>query len=188
MNTGTFLGLALAGLVAISPAAFAAEKLKIGEETIEPGIKTQFVAETRDAIVPAEDNPAPPDTDIHLEALVNWSDSSPPVHELRGQFVPYLSVSALIVDEQTGKEEDIDLLPHLSASDGLHYARNVKLPGADQDRYTVTFTIAPPEEGEADMNYHSDWVKKYGAQVFAQPADFTYKNLDFTRVIHSRRD
>jgi uncharacterized protein involved in high-affinity Fe2+ transport len=171
-------------LLASSP-VFAVEKMKIGKEKIEPGIRVEFIAETRDTITPENGNLPAQETDIHLEALVNWAELFPPKHELRGDYVPYLMVTAKITDEQSGKSEDVELVPHLSAGDGMHYAKNVKLPGADTDHYTLVFIIDPPKEGV--VNFHSDWVKKFGANYFSQPVTFTYKNQNFAKVIHSHR-
>lgn len=176
--------LILAILFIASP-VFAVEKVTIGKGKIDPGIHVEFIAETRDSIVPENSNLAKQDTDIHLEALVNWAEMFPPKHELRGDFVPYLTITATITDEQSGKSENIELLPHLSAGDGLHYARNVKLPGMDTDQYALTFTIEPPKEGM--VNFHSDWAKKFGSNYFSQPASFAYKNQSFAKVIHSDR-
>ncbi|MBV8938479.1 MAG: iron transporter [Alphaproteobacteria bacterium] len=183
-NHSSFLIIMLLAAALSSP-AFALERMVLGQQSFSPGIKAKFVAETRDIIIPPQQNLPTQDTDVHLEAFIHWAEFFPPKSALRGEFIPFLNVYARVTDETTGKSGGTQLLPHLSASDGMHYGRNIKLPGAATDRYAITFTINPPYEGE--LNYHSDWVRKYGATLFNQPEVFTYSGLDFSKIVRSER-
>ncbi|MBT3348560.1 MAG: iron transporter [Thiotrichales bacterium] len=108
-------------------------------------------------------------TDIHLEA---------DIHALKGnkngfgagEWMPYLDITWLI----TKKGSDwvkIGNFDPMVASDGPHYASNIKLKGAG--KYTLRYTIRPP----AYNGYMRHTDKETGVGKWWKPFDLDY---DFT--------
>lgn len=168
----------------VSLPAFALPELGIGVEDIEPGIVVVFEGAVKDEIKPGHLHLEEADTDVHLEARVNWGDKGVPKGAPAGGFVPYLKVTAKVVNEKTGKVAYVDLLPHVNLSDNLHYARNMALPGDKGDLYDVTFTILPPSQN--DVSLHHDWVHTYGDVLFKEQS-FSYKGIDFGKIVDASR-
>ena len=81
------------------------------------------------------------ETDVHIEALINWDEDIDIPSQVPGSFIPYLKVRAKITNQETDASKTIDLVPHINLIDGFHYARNTKLPGSVDDTYQITFTI-----------------------------------------------
>ena len=71
--------------------------------------------------------------------------------------MPYLTITAKVVNAKTGAMLMTDLLPHINLIDNFHYARNIALPGPIGDRYDVTFHVAPPA-GLA-LSFHNDCAR-----------------------------
>ncbi len=176
--------LAAAAVAALATPTFAVEEMIIGDERIEPGIRTIFEGAIKDTVHHGGHHLAEKDTDVHIEARITWDSKDIPKGAVANGFVPYLQVSAEVKSEKTGKVEKVELVTHLNLSDNFHYARNMKLPGARDERYTVTFHIAPPAEN--DLTYHHDWVGAYKAPLF-EAKTFTYKNQDFKDIANATR-
>ena len=123
------------------------------------------------------------ETDIHIEALVNWSDDTQIEGQLAKGFIPYVSITSEIINENSGQKKVIKLTPHVNLSDGFHYAKNIKLPGLRTDKYKLKFTIKP--NGEA-LTYHMDWKEKYPYPIFKRKV-FEYSNLDFKETSEATR-
>ena len=170
-------------LVFFSIASFSlcSAEMILGKEKISPGIDLIFEAAPKDTIHPQQFFRAESDTDIHIEMLANWSESSPEGSPVNG-FVAYLKVYATIKSE-SGKEETVMLTPHLNISDNLHYAQNIKLPASIDELYEVTFTINPPEK--SDLGIHYDWNEEIGYLVTKNT--FSYKGLNFKEIALSSR-
>lgn len=180
----TLLLLFVIGLFVQSPAVHAQERV-FGEEVVEPGINFTFIAAPKDAVRPAAKHLPEDGTDIHLEVLAGWTeDASDTVGAPAGGFVPYLHLFARIENERTGRVSKVTLVSHINLSDNTHYARNVALPGAPDDPYTVVFFVHPPETFE--LATHRDWRKEYGERLFV-PATVTYKRLQLAEVAAATR-
>lgn len=171
----------------LSPSAISQE-LIIGEEVIEPGIKVIFEGAIKDDVTPSDEHLAESKTDVHLEARVNWaSDKSVavPKNSPRGGFVAYLTLTAEVINERTGKKlADIQIVPHINLVDNFHYARNIELPGERDDLYTVRFTVIPPSGSELAL--HKDWRDNHSKTLFKE-ASFEYKNVDFEEIANATR-
>ena len=176
--------LALLCTALFSLPALAAPELEIAHERIEPGIAVVFEGAIKDDVMPHMMHLKEQDTDVHIEARVNWDEENIPDGTPAGGFVPYLHITAKVENEQTGKLAYVDLLPHINLVDNFHYARNMALPGEKDEKYTVTFTIEPPREGE--ISYHHDWVHKQKTPLF-EPTSFTYKAVDFQEIAEASR-
>ena len=177
-----------AGLLGVGLARPAhAQEMIIGEEMIGPGISLTFEAAPKDDVTPYDQNLAEDKTDIHLEVLTTWAtDESVEVPEgvTRGGFVAYLHFFATITNESTGATETVTLIPHVTLGDAMHYARNVSLPGATTDAYTVTFDVRPPEATE--LAFHKSWRDAHGTPLF-EAQSFTFESLDFETMAAATR-
>lgn len=155
----------------------------IGEEKIEPGINIIFEGAIRDDVAPSDFFLSESETDVHLEALINWSNDAPNGSP-KGGFIPYLNVEAHVKNKRTKIEKKFLLTPHINISDNFHYAINIKLPGRIDDKYDITFTIFPPIEGK--LGYHYDWIESYYYPLI-QPFSYDYEDLNFKEIAVSKR-
>lgn len=174
-------------LVGLMPASGLAQEAVLGEETVSPGIQMTFEAAPADDVTPYDQNLSEKATDVHLEVLVGWSeDSSVDVPEgvTRGGFVSYLQFFATVTNENTGQEKKVDLIPHVTLGDAMHYARNISLPGKPDAPYTVTFDVHPPDE--TDLAFHKSWREAHGTPLF-EAQRFTYEELDLADVAAATR-
>jgi uncharacterized protein involved in high-affinity Fe2+ transport len=176
--------LLLVGLAVQVPAAHAQESV-FGTEVVEPGIEFTFIAAPTDAVHPTPQHLPEDQTDIHLEVLAGWTEKiSQKVGAPAGGFVPYLHLFATVTNEETGQRQKVSLVPHINLSDNAHYARNVALPGAPDDPYTVTFSVNPPQQFE--LATHRDWREAYGDTLF-EPTTVTYEGLQLEEVAAATR-
>lgn len=167
------------------PEAHAQEKM-FGTEVVEPGVEFTFLAAPKDDVQPRAQNLVEDRTDIHLEVLATWTaEASESAGAVEGGFVPYLHLFAQVTNDETGQTKKISLVPHINLSDNAHYARNIALPGAPDDPYTVTFSVNPP--GEYELATHRDWRAKYGNRLL-EPATFTYEGLALEAVANATRE
>jgi uncharacterized protein involved in high-affinity Fe2+ transport len=176
----------LAGGLLVAPSAQAQERV-LGEETIGPGIHLVFEAAPKDDVTPYEQNLAESKTDVHIEVLTTWSedpDVEVPEGAQRGGFVGYLHFFATITNEATGAAETVELTPHVTLGDAMHYARNVSLPGSPDDPYAVTFSVQPP--GERELAFHESWREAHGQPLF-EATTFAYDGLDLEEVAAATR-
>ncbi len=165
-----------------------AQELIIGSELVKPGIRVIFEGAIKDDVTPSNLHLEESKTDVHLEARVNWaSDESimVPKGAPRGGFVAYLTITAEVTNERTGeKSAGINIVPHINLIDNFHYARNIKLPGNRDDRYTVIFTVTPPKGSELAL--HKDWRDNHSKALFKE-VTFTYKSVDFEEIANASR-
>jgi len=160
-------------------------ELVIATERDEPGIIFIFEGAIKDNISPSSMHLSEKDTNIHIEARVNWDTDNTPSGTPSGGFIPYLHISAQIVNQQTGMSTFIDLLPHINLIDNFHYARNISLPGSIEDFYSVKFNIIGP--GGTDLALHMDWLKLYGDKLLSNKT-FSYDNISFSEVAKASRN
>ena len=159
-------------------------EMVIGKESVEPGIDLVFEGAIKDHVMPMGLHLAENETNIHIEARVNWDTENIPDGTPTGGFVAYLHITAKITNENSGLSTFIDLLPHLNLIDNYHYARNISLPGKLNDKYKVEFNVLPPTEIE--LSFHKDWSKMYGNKLFEKKS-FTYTNVDFEEIANASR-
>ncbi|BBM88568.1 hypothetical protein COTS27_00249 [Spirochaetota bacterium] len=178
--------LLLVSSVFLGSAFIYGEELVIGEETVSPGIVYIFEGAVKDQITPTNLHLAEANTHIHIEARVNWHEDENKIPEGTpgGGFVPYLKITAKIVNRSTKISTFVDLVPHINLIDNFHYARNITLPGKISDNYSVEFNIIPPPL--PTLALHKDWVRKYGKKV-TTAQKFSYKNVNFEKIAKASR-
>jgi len=161
----------------------ASPEMFIGKSSIEPGIDLIFEGGIKDDIQPTKFYLDENQTDVHLEVLANWSDNAPSGSPTSGH-VAYLDVQAVVTNEQTNESSSVILTPHINISDNLHYAQNIRLPGAVDQTYTVIFKISQPKPGDLGMHY--DWRKQISNSL-TPGGIFKFKNLSFKEIALSSR-
>jgi uncharacterized protein involved in high-affinity Fe2+ transport len=179
----TILAVLVLLVVAVGPVA-AQDEVIIEREVIEPGILLVFEGAPRDAITPEGAHLSEEATDVHLELRANWSRADSvdvPRPAARGGFVPYARPFAKVENQRTGQATFVSLVPHAKVNSGLHYARNVALPGDPaEDAYTVTYTVKPPPAGA--VSFHSNWREQIGERLFERQT-FRFENVRFNEAL-----
>jgi uncharacterized protein involved in high-affinity Fe2+ transport len=160
------------------------QELIIGKETVKPGIVFIFEGAVKDHVMPEGMHLKENQTNIHIEARVNWDTNDIPEGTPPGGFVAYLHITAKVTNQITGMSTFIDLLPHINLVDNYHYARNISLPGSTDDLYLVEFNILPPTH--IDLSLHKDWLDNYGNELMKNQY-FKYSNVDFEEIANSFR-
>ena len=160
------------------------QELIIGEETVNPGIVFIFEGAVKDHVMPEGMHLKENQTNIHIEARVNWDTNDIPEGTPPGGFVAYLHIAAKVTNQNSGMSTFIDLLPHINLVDNYHYARNISLPGNADDLYLVEFNILPPTH--IDLSLHKDWLDNYGNELMKNQY-FKYTNVDFEEIANSSR-
>ena len=160
------------------------QELIIGEETVAPGIVFIFEGAVKDHVMPEGMHLKEDQTNIHIEARVNWDTTNIPEGTPPGGFVAYLHITAKVTNHNSGMSTFIDLLPHINLVDNYHYARNISLPGNADDLYLVEFNILPPTH--IDLSLHKDWLDNYGNELMKNQY-FKYSNVDFEEIANSSR-
>jgi len=173
------------GIVFVLNLLIAAPELVIGEERVEPGIIFIFEGAVKDHIMPMGMHLSEDQTNIHIEARVNWDEINIPKGTPSGGFVPYLHITAIVKNKRTGLQTFVDLVPHMNLIDNFHYARNISLPGSIDDFYYVTFNIIEPTH--IDLALHKDWLDMYGEKLLSKQT-FTYKNIHFGEICRATRN
>lgn len=165
----------------------AAQEVALGSETVEPGIQLTFEAAPADDVWPYDQNLSEAATDVHLEVLVGWSEDpnvDVPEGVTRGGFVGYLQFFATVTNESTGRTSKVDLIPHVTLGDAMHYARNISLPGDPEDSYAVSFDVRPPDE--TDVAFHRSWREAYGMPLI-EARSFSFEGLNLSEVAAATR-
>jgi len=160
------------------------QELIIGEQTVEPGIVFIFEGAIKDHVMPSKMHLSENETNIHIEARVNWNQKDIPSGTPAGGFVAYLHITAKIINQETGLSTFIDLLPHINLIDNYHYARNISLPGKVNDLYSVEFNVLPPTHIE--LSLHKDWQENYGERLMSDYS-FFYENVNFEEIANASR-
>ena len=159
-------------------------ELIIGKEVVDPGIVFIFEGAIKDEIYPRSLHLDENETNVHIEARVNWDNENIPAGAVPGGFIPYLNITAKITNQINGLKSFIDLTPHINLVDNFHYARNIYLPGSDEDLYSIEFSIVPPQSEEIAL--HKDWKLIYGNKILKE-YNFFFKNVDFKEISRSKR-
>ncbi|MBK1663888.1 iron transporter [Rhodospirillum rubrum] len=111
--------------------------------------------------------------DIHLEADIHAAEANPNGFGA-GEWVPYLTVSYRLENQDTGKVLTGNLMP-MVAVDGPHYGANIKMPGTGN--YKLSYNIDPPSR--QGFGRHTDKASGVGQwfQSFAVDYEFKYVPL-----------
>lgn len=160
------------------------QELIIGKETVDPGIVFIFEGAVKDHVMPIGMHLKENETNIHIEARVNWDIRNTPNGSPEGGFVAYLHITSKVTNQKTGLSTFIDLTPHINLIDNYHYARNISLPGKKDELYTVEFNVIPPTNIE--LSLHKDWLDKYGNQLMTNQY-FLYENVNFEVIANATR-
>ena len=160
------------------------QELIIGEETVDPGITFIFEGAVKDHVMPNGMHLKENETNVHIEARVNWDIKNTPEGSPKGGFVAYLHITSKVTNQKTGLSTFIDLTPHINLIDNYHYARNISLPGKKDELYTVEFNIIPPTNIE--LSLHKDWLDKYGSQLMNNQY-FLYEDVNFEEIANASR-
>ena len=72
------------------------QELIIGEERIEPGIVLIFEGAIKDEVFPKNNNLNINETNIHIEARVNWDTTNTPFGTPSGGFIPYIRINSTL--------------------------------------------------------------------------------------------
>jgi hypothetical protein len=133
--------LLLAGTVAalLPLAAAQAKETTLGKPVVKDGMIIAAVY-----LQPVHMAPEMPgmdmDADVHLEADIH-ADKDNAQGFQPGEWIPYLTISYKMSKQGSGWNTFGGFMP-MTASDGPHYGRNVKLDGPG--KYTLTLKIEPP--------------------------------------------
>ena len=160
------------------------QELIIGEETVHPGVVFIFEGAVKDHIMPSGMHLKENETNVHIEARVNWDIKNTPKGSPEGGFVAYLHITSKVTNQKTGLSTFIDLIPHINRLDNYHYARNISLPGRKDELYTGEFNVIPPTNIE--LSLHKDWLDKYDNQLITNPY-FSYENVNFEEIVNASR-
>ena len=160
------------------------QELIIGEETVDPGIVFIFEGAVKDHVMPIGMHLKENETNVHIEARVNWDLRNTPNGSPEGGFVAYLHITSKVTNQKTGLSTFIDLTPHINLIDNYHYARNISLPGKKDELYTVEFNVISPTNIE--LSLHKDWLDKYGNQLMTNQY-FLYENVNFEVIANATR-
>ena len=159
-------------------------ELIIGEEKVPPGIVFIFEGAVKDQVAPDTLHLPEKETNVHIEARVNWDVKDTPKGTPAGGFVPYLYMTAKVTNQKTGLSTFVDMVPHINLVDNFHYARNISLPGSIDDLYTVKFTVSGPPQ--TVLALHKDWLDGYGGTLMKDTV-FEYKDVDFEEIAKASR-
>ena len=170
--------------IAVFNFLLSAPELVIGEERVEPGVVFIFEGAVKDHVMPMGMHLPENQTHVHIEARVNWDEANIPDGTPPGGFVPYLHMTATVKNQRTGLMTFVDLVPHINLIDNFHYARNITLPGKDNDFYTVEFHVIPPTS--VDLALHRDWMDGYG-NILMNKVSFLYENVYFEEICGATR-
>ncbi len=160
------------------------QELIIGKEIIKPGIVAIFEGAIKDMVFPLSNNLKENETNVHIEARVNWNNKNTPKGSPAGGFIPYLVINCLIKNQSSNLKTFIDLIPHINLIDNFHYARNISLPGKINDLYTVEFAINPPSR--YSLSFHKDWIEKYN-KALIKPMKYVYRDINFKQIAEASR-
>ena len=161
------------------------QELIIGKETVDPGIDFIFEGAIKDHVMPNKMHLSENETNIHIEARVNWgNNNNTPAGAPAQGFVAYLHITAKVINQETGLSTFIDLLPHINLIDNYHYTRNISLPGKVSDLYSVEFNVLPPTNIE--LSLHKDWIENYGDRLMVDHT-FFYENVNFKEIANATR-
>ena len=71
------------------------QELIIGEERVDPGIVFIFEGAVKDHVIPSGMHLKEVQTNIHIEARVNWDNNNIPKGTPSGGFIPYLNIQVV---------------------------------------------------------------------------------------------
>jgi hypothetical protein len=134
--------IALLSVLALAPAANAAQEFYIGEPVVKENMQivpNYLTGITMDRMpkgmeMGGKDN-------VHLEADIHATASDNHGFQ-EDQWIPYLTVKFTLTKKGDAKFKKTGELQPMIAKDGTHYANNVNMAGPGT--YALTYTILPP--------------------------------------------
>lgn len=154
----------------------------VGDELIQPGVAFKVRVTNTLEMTPDKQQLTPENADFALVAEANWSrdiNKTVPGSSPRGGFVPFLKIKVEVKNKITGKMTFVDLLPHLSMTRSMHYARNFNLPEGTGDKYEVSVSVSPPDVSELSLG--SGWRGAHGSRLFGAK-EFKYGEVDLSSL------
>ncbi len=107
--------------------------------------------------------------DIHMEADIHANPGNPSGFGA-GEWIPYLTVSYVLTNKDTGKVKYGTFMP-MVAKDGPHYGSNLKMMGPGN--YNIAYTIEPPSK--QGFGRHTDAASGVGKWFEPFVVDFDFK-------------
>ncbi|MFZ1382659.1 MAG: iron transporter [Scrofimicrobium sp.] len=115
--------------------------------------------------------PPASESDMHFEVdLVTTEEASEWGYEA-DQFLPYLTVTAVATNQDTGEEIDLGTMMPMIAADGPHYGNNIKLPAGN---YDVKVSVASP--ADSFMLHTGNDTSAVKGRFWDQPLKFEFRN------------
>lgn len=115
--------------------------------------------------------PPASESDMHFEVDVATTADAEDWGYEADVFLPYLTITAVATNTDTGEAIDLGTMMPMIASDGPHYGNNIKL---DPGNYDVEITVGSPAD---DFMLHtgkdSSGVK---GRFWSEPLKFEFKN------------
>ena len=154
----------------------------VGDEFIQPGVAFKVRVTSAIEMTPDKQQLASKKADLAVIAEAYWTrdiNKTVPGNSPRGGFVPFLKIKVEIKNKITGKITFIDLQPHLSMTQSMHYARNFMLPEGTGDKYEVSVSVSPPDVSELSLG--ADWRGAHGSRLFGVK-EFKYGEVDLSSL------
>jgi len=115
--------------------------------------------------------PPAAESDMHFEIDVATNEKATAWGYEADQFLPYLDVTAVATNTDTGEKVDLGTMMPMIASDGPHYGNNISLePG----NYDVAVTIASP--GDSFMLHTGKDSSGVTGRFWTEPLTFEFDN------------
>ncbi len=115
--------------------------------------------------------PPASESDMHFEVDVATTAEAEEWGYEADVFLPYLTITAIATNTDTGEEVDLGTMMPMIASDGPHYGNNIKLaPGS----YDVVVTVGSPAD---DFMLHTGKdTSGVEGRFWSEPLKFEFKN------------
>lgn len=115
--------------------------------------------------------PPASESDMHFEVDIATNEKATEWGYEADQFLPYLDVTAVATNQDTGEEVDLGTMMPMIASDGPHYGNNISLaPG----NYNVVITIASP--ADSFMLHTGKDSSAVKGRFWTEPLTFQFDN------------
>ena len=115
--------------------------------------------------------PPASESDMHFEVDLVTTEEATDFGYEADQFLPYLDVTAVATNKDTGEEIDLGTMMPMIAADGPHYGNNIKLaPG----NYSVDVKVASPSD---DFMLHTgNDTSAVKGRFWEEPLEFHFDN------------
>ena len=115
--------------------------------------------------------PPASESDMHFEIDVATTEEAAEWGYEADQYLPYLDITVIVTEKNTGEEIDLGTMMPMIASDGPHYGNNIKLaPG----EYDVEVSVQSP--GDKFMLHTGKDSSGVKGRFWQEPLQFAVKN------------